>query len=81
MACWNSWDCNKNKEENGKQPGKKHKVNSPQSLSSKDLARAKQILFVVMTSMKCNWQFECKEIFLKIATDCNFFYEQCCFYL
>jgi len=30
---------------------------------------------VIGASINCNWQFECKEIFLKIATDCNFFFE------
>ena len=36
---------------------------------------------VTWASINCNWSPECKLIFLKIATDCNFFFDSSCFYL
>ncbi len=41
----------------------------------------KGALLVITASLKLELQSECKENFLKIATDCNFFFKFCVIYL
>jgi len=45
------------------------------ALPGNDLEKSSDNTLFVRASINCNWQFECKEIFLKIATDCNFFFK------